>query len=70
MRMSLLLNDFLERMLPRSFLSFNRYVWDPEGDALEQKLSNQSIKPKETIFNYSSGFIEGKTGLKVSMMII
>jgi len=40
------------------------YVGILEGDALEQKLSNQSIKPKETIFNYSSGFIEGKTGIE------
>ncbi len=40
------------------------YVGILEGYALEQKLSNQSIKPKETIFNYSSGFIEGKTGIE------
>ena len=51
-------------MYPDLFSHSIGYVGILEGDALEQKLSNQSIKPKETIFNYSSGFIEGKTGIE------
>ena len=53
-----------KNMYPDLFSHSIGYVGILEGDALEQKLSNQSIKPKETIFNYSSGFIEGKTGIE------
>mgnify|MGYP001063695202 FL=1 len=49
---------------PELFSHAVGYVGNLNDDGLEQILSEQNLKPRETIFAYSNGYIRGMTGLE------
>ena len=53
-----------KNLYPDLFSHSIGYIGNLDSDGLEKVLSDQSLLPKETIFSYSNGFIEGKTGIE------
>ncbi len=53
-----------ENLYPYLFSHSVGYVGNLGEDELTEILLSQSLKPSETIFTYSSGFLNGKTGVE------
>jgi len=53
-----------ENLYPKLFAHSIGYIGSLNNEDLETILVEQSLQPKETIFNYSNGYIEGKTGIE------
>ena len=53
-----------KNLYPELFSHSIGYVGNMSDDSLEEVLSDQNLKPKETIFIYSNGYLTGKTGLE------
>ena len=53
-----------ENLYPKLFAHSIGYIGSLNNEELENILAEQSMQPKETVFNYSNGYIEGKTGIE------
>ncbi len=53
-----------ESKYPNLFSHSVGYVGNTSEDNIEEILSLQNLRPKETIFKYSGGYMSGKTGLE------
>ena len=53
-----------ENMYPYLFSHSVGYVGSINEEDLQDILSSQDLKPRETIFKYSNGYLKGKTGLE------
>ena len=53
-----------ENMYPYLFSHSVGYVGSINEEGLQDILSSQDLKPRETIFKYSNGYLKGKTGLE------
>ena len=53
-----------ENLYPKLFAHSIGYIGSLNNEDLENILAEQSIQPKETVFNYSNGYIGGKTGIE------
>ena len=53
-----------QNLYPELFSHAIGYVGNLNNDGLDRVLQDQSLSAKETIFYYSNGFIEGKTGIE------
>tara|TARA_B110000003_G_C16651394_1_gene534317 strand:- start:1384 stop:3225 length:1842 start_codon:yes stop_codon:yes gene_type:complete len=53
-----------KNLYPELFSHSIGYVGNMNDDSLQGVLSDQNLKPKETIFIYSNGYLTGKTGLE------
>ena len=53
-----------KNLYPELFSHSIGYVGNMNDDSLQRVLSDQNLKPKETIFIYSNGYLTGKTGLE------
>ena len=53
-----------KNLYPELFSHSTGYVGNMSDDSLEEVLNDQNLKPKETIFIYSNGYLTGKTGLE------
>lgn len=53
-----------KNLYPELFSHSIGYVGNMSDDSLEEVLNDQNLKPKETIFIYSNGYLTGKTGLE------
>ena len=53
-----------QNLYPELFSHAIGYVGNLNNDGLDKVLQDQSLSAKETIFYYSNGFIEGKTGIE------
>ena len=53
-----------ENMYPYLFSHSVGYVGSINEEDLKDILSSQDLKPRETIFKYSNGYLKGKTGLE------
>ena len=53
-----------ESKYPNLFSHSVGYVGNTSEDNIEEILSLQNLRPKETIFKYSNGYMSGKTGLE------
>ena len=53
-----------QNLYPELFSHAIGYVGNLNNDGLDKVLQDQSLSTKETIFYYSNGFIEGKTGIE------
>ena len=53
-----------ENMYPYLFSHSVGYVGSINEEDLQDILSSQNLKPRETIFKYSNGYLKGKTGLE------
>ena len=53
-----------QNLYPELFSHAIGYVGNLNNEGLDKVLQDQSLSAKETIFYYSNGFIEGKTGIE------
>ena len=53
-----------QNLYPELFSHAIGYVGNLNNEGLDKVLQDQSLSTKETIFYYSNGFIEGKTGIE------
>jgi len=53
-----------QNLYPKLFAHSIGYIGNLNNENLETILVEQSLQPKETIFSYSNGYIEGKTGIE------
>ena len=53
-----------QNLYPKLFSHSIGYTGSLNNEDLETILVDQSLQPKETVFNYSNGYIEGKTGIE------
>ena len=53
-----------ENMYPYLFSHSVGYVGSINEEGLQDILSSQDLKPRETIFKYSNGYLKGKTGIE------
>jgi penicillin-binding protein 2 len=53
-----------QNLYPKLFAHSIGYIGSLNNEDLENILVEQSLQPKETIFNYLNGYIEGKTGIE------
>ena len=53
-----------KNLYPELFSHSIGYVGNMSDDSLEEVLNDQNLRPKETIFTYSNGYLTGKTGIE------